>query len=390
MSEPGEILREAVAAGALPNVTAIVGSRDGVRLVAGAGPRVAGAHPGDGVGADSIYRIKSMTKIITNVVALRLVEEGALDLDAPVDRYAPDFRRVQVLDGWDGETPRLRAPRTRATVRQLLTQTVGFGYWFWNPDLVRLGATPVGFTPLLHDPGTQWTYGSSVDWLGLVIEGAAQESLESTTRSCVLDPLGMTETVYEPTPDQRARCVPVHVRDAQGSWRATGGEGAQGPPSSPGGRSYYSTPNDFMRLQRMLLRGGELDGTRILGEKSVAAMGASQIGRLTVPRTLPTADPSASATFPVGPGHTWGLGLLLNRGDLPGRRRAGSGAWSGLANTHFWVDPTSGIAGAFFSQFTPFATPESMAVFRRFEEAVYAHLVPGITQGDGGGGILRT
>jgi CubicO group peptidase (beta-lactamase class C family) len=122
----------------------------------------------------------------------------------------------------------------------------------------------------------------------------------------------------------------------------------------------------------MLLGGGALNGTRILEQATVEAAFTNQIGDLTFPEHIATADPTATCDFTAGPGWTWGHGLLLNTFDLPGMRAAYSGAWAGLCNTHFWVDPTNGITGAIYTQFLPFVTPEAMGMYQAFEQALYA------------------
>ena len=122
-----------------------------------------------------------MTKMVTTVAALQLVEQGKIDLDAPVETYRPEFAELQVLEGFDGDTPRLRAPKRQATVRQLANHTSGLSYWFWNADIVRwealtgtgnvLAGTADAFTaPLVADPGTKLEYGINTDWLGRVVE----------------------------------------------------------------------------------------------------------------------------------------------------------------------------------------------------------------------------
>ena len=98
----------------------------------------------------------------------------------------------------------------------------------------------------------------------------------------------------------------------------------------------------------------------------------NQIGDLDFPAEIPTADPAASCTFAIGPGCKWGYGLLLNTTNVPGMRRAYSGAWAGLFNSHFWVDPTAGVCGSIFSNFLPFGPPEAMELYANFEQAVYS------------------
>ncbi|SDH15060.1 Beta-lactamase [Pseudonocardia oroxyli] len=157
-------------------------------------------------------------------------------------------------------------------------------------------------------------------------------------------------------------------------WVATDVELSRDPEYYAGGHGLYSTPRDYIRFERALLRGGELDGQRILRESTVAEAFTNQIGDLDFPAVIPTADPASACTFEVPPGMKWGLGLLLNPEDEPGRRRAWSGSWAGLCNTHFWVDPTTGVCASIYSNFLPFATPEAMALYADFERALYASL----------------
>jgi methyl acetate hydrolase len=113
---------------------------------------------------------------------------------------------------------------------------------------------------------------------------------------------------------------------------------------------------------------------RILQQSTVDAAFTNQIGDLDFPAEIPTADLAATCTFSAGPGHKWGYGLLLNTQDWSGMRRAGSGAWAGLCNTHFWVDRTTGICASIYSNFLPFGTPEAVKLYNDFEKALYASL----------------
>src|SRR5947209_4325033 len=130
-----KVLRDAVDSGGVPHVAAIAADRDGVIYQGAAGPRAVGES--DPVTVDTLFRIMSMTKMPCTVAALQQVEQGNLDLDAPVTDYCPEFAAIQVLEGFDGDTPRLRPPARQATVKNLVTHTSGLGYWFWSENLVR-------------------------------------------------------------------------------------------------------------------------------------------------------------------------------------------------------------------------------------------------------------
>jgi methyl acetate hydrolase len=378
-----EVLDDAVARGAVPGVVALAAGDDGVLYEGAAGVREAGA--GDAITPDTMMRIASMTKMVTTVAALQLVERGELDLDAPVETYRPEWAELQVLEGFDGDAPRLRAPRTRATVRHLATHTSGLGYWFWSEDIDRYeqitgvpnvlpGSAEVFKSPLLFDPGERFEYGINTDWLGRVVEAVSGMSLADFVEQNITGPLSMTRTTRRMSPRQRANATPVHMRGEDGEWLATDIDWAQEPEFWGGGHFLYSTPRDYLRFQRMLLGRGTFEGITLLQPATVDEAFRNQIGELWFPAEQPTAHPELSADVNLGPGLKWGLGLLLNERQEPGMRAAGSGAWAGLFNTHFWVDPTSRVTGSIFSQVLPFGDAGAFQMYVDFERALYASL----------------
>jgi CubicO group peptidase (beta-lactamase class C family) len=273
---------------------------------------------------DSLFWLASMTKPVTSLGALRL---EALDVDAPVAEYVPEFARLQVLEG-----DRLRPPKTQATVRQLLTHTSGLGYYFWRPELLEwrrvhgVDRHKIYAEPLVADPGTRFEYGISTDWLGRVVEAVSGRPLDEYLRDTVFAPLGMTETTFHP---ERA-VVPVHVR-RDGAWEAMPAGAAPDPDWHAGGHGLYSTPRDYMRFAHALL------GEPELFEPQVA-----------FPSHLTSAQPRVAADLTLGPGYSWGKAMLV---------RDDQGGWMGLCNTFFWVDRTAGTAAALFTQTQPFADP---------------------------------
>ncbi len=376
-----EVLQEAVAAGDVPCVVAMAADDSGLIYEGAAGPRAAGQS--DPVSADSMFRIASMTKMVCTVAALQQVERGNLRLDDLVETHRPEFADIRVLEGFDGDTPRLRPAASKATVKQLMTHTSGLSYWFWNADIVRWekatgagnalsGLASTFSAPMVADPDTRFEYGINTDWLGRVVEATSGQPLDAYFREHITGPLGMTNSTFMMSPQQRANAVPVHVQGEDGSWGATAVDWNQKPDWWAGGHGLYSTPRDYLRFQRALLGGGAVDGVRILDRATLDAAFIDQIGDKNFPATIRTADPGSSCDFNAGPGHKWGLGLLLNGQQQSGMRAAGSGAWAGICNTHFWVDPTTRLTGAIYSQFLPFVTPKSMQMYANFERALYA------------------
>ena len=201
-------------------------------------------------------------------------------------------------------------------MRQLVTHTSGLAYWFFNADIVRWeeatgtsnvlsGSDEIFAAPLVADPGAQYEYGINTDWLGRVVEAAGGQSLDDYFAEHILGPLGMTSTTFLMSDEQRARSVPVHLRDEDGAWQPTEVDWSQEPEWWAGGHGLYSTPREYLQFQRMLLGGGTLDGAKILERETVEQMFRNHIGDLDFPTAIRTADAGSSADFNAGPGFKW-------------------------------------------------------------------------------------
>ena len=234
------------------------------------------------------------------------------------------------------------------------------------------GVQSIFTAPLVADPGTRFEYGINADWLGRVIEAASGVTLDVAVKQGITGPPGMDATTFLRSSNQAANTTPLHLKGADGNWATSEINLVEEPEYWSGGHGLYSTPRDYIKFQRALLGGGELDGVRILTQPTVDAAFTNQIGELDFPAEIPTADPASAYTFAAGPGYKWGYGLLLNTTDIPGMRRAYSGGWGGLFNSHFWVDPAAGVCGSIYSNFMPFGPPEAMELYANFERAVYS------------------
>ncbi|HEY4916033.1 MAG TPA: serine hydrolase domain-containing protein [Solirubrobacteraceae bacterium] len=374
-----ELLENAVAAGALSGASAIAVDRDGVLHHASAGS----AH------ADTMFRNASMTKAPATVGALQLVEQGRLDLDATVESILPEFGQLQVLDGFDGDTPLLRAPKTKATVRQLATHTSGCGYFFTNAELSRYaqltglpsvisGLKASLMSPLARDPGTQWEYGISTDWLGLVVEAVAGQTLDAYLAQSLYAPLGMSDTSFAPSDEQRARLMELQLRMPDGSLGPLELDVPDDPEWASAGHGSYGTITDYGRFMRAMLRDGELDGVRVLDAATVRMAFTDQLGGLPLPQIMKSADPILTNDVPTMPVHQgWGLGFHLIGIDVPNMRSAGTGDWAGLFNCFYWIDRKARIGGALMTQVLPFFDLAVIETLLDFEVAVYAQVGEG-------------
>jgi CubicO group peptidase (beta-lactamase class C family) len=330
-----------------------------------------------------------MTKAVTSVAALQLVERGLLELDAPLGDLLPGLAAPNVLEGFDAEgAPRLRPARRPITLRHLLTHTAGFGYVIWNEELLRYarqtglpapGSGQLGAfaAPLLFDPGERWNYGINTDWVGRAVEAASGQALDVYFREHIFGPLGMTETGHLLRPEQRTRRADMHQRAADGRLSRVAFETPQEPEFFGGGGGLHSTAGDYLRFARMILGRGRLDGQQLLRPETVDLMGMNQIGALTVGAlrsVLP--ERSNDAEFFPGTVKRWGLGFLITTEDAPGGRAAGSLAWAGLGNTYYWIDPKRQVAGVLMTQILPFFDPAVTRLYARFERALYDALGP--------------
>jgi methyl acetate hydrolase len=369
-------LHAAVDAKSIPGVVAMAADKNGILYHGAFG--VSDIATGRTMREDDLFRIASMTKAVTSVAAMQLVEQGKFTLDDPVQKYLPQFASVPKFVSFDAATGAysLKPATNPVTVRHLFTHTSGIGYNFTSPILrdfkPREDETyPVG--PLLFEPGERWHYGESLDQgLGKLIEKVSSQNLEDYFRTHIFTPLGMADTFYTVPQEKVARLIPVHRRQSEGTI-------AKGPtppnptiPQPTGGGGLASTAADYLRFTRMILNGGELDGARILKADTVAAMARNQIGALGV-LALKTAMPERSAdfTFIADGRDKWGLGFLITADSVPGKRSAGSLSWGGINNTYFWIDREREKSGVILMQFLPFADPKALALYDAFERGVY-------------------
>lgn len=337
--------------------------------------------------ADSVFWLASMTKAITTVAALQLVEQGRLTLDGPLGHLVPELAAPQVLEGFAADgAPHLRPAKSAPTLRQLLTHTAGYCYDMWNGAMLRylqVTGTPKTSTcrnaalnvPLMFDPGARWEYGVNIDFVGKVVEAASGQRLGAYLHDNLFAPLGMRDTAFRIGEPQRQRLVAMHARAADGSLVPMAFEIEQAPEFEMGGGGLYGTAADYLAFARMILNKGAVNGHQILRPETVAMMGESQIGDLAVARMM-SAVPAASNDVELCPGvaRTWGFGFLINTERTPEGRSPGSLAWAGLGNTYYWIDPSRDIAGVILMQVLPFADAKCLDALARFERGIYASL----------------
>lgn len=375
------VISAAVRDNVIPGAVAAVVDNEGLRSIRSYGVR--SEISGDPMTSDTVFQIASMTKPITGVACMQAVERGLLALDQPAGDVIPWLAEVQVIDHFDESGPVLRAPQNPVTLRNLLTHTSGFTYEIWNSGVAawieHTGAPRTGSgklaslrQPLSFEPGERWEYGIGIDWAGQLLETVSGVRLESWMRSEIFEPLGMSDTAYQCNATMTDRLADPHVLDGE-QWKALIPRDRKTLPEfDSGGGGLYSTTLDYARFIQMLLNGGELFGRRLLSSETVSSMSSNNMGQLRV-SPVTSHDQSLSANFEFMPGvpKSWGLTFQLNEEAVPEGRQQGSMSWAGLFNTHFWVDPKSGLAALLMTQTLPFMIPQVSNLLEQFERATY-------------------
>jgi CubicO group peptidase (beta-lactamase class C family) len=365
-----DALRGSIDAGLAPGVVAAVTDRDGALYRGAFG--LAGTASREPLRTDYVFRIASLTKLVTTIAVLMLVEQGRVALDAPFKRYLAGFRQPPVLRSFDRETLSFdAAPAARdITIRDLLTHTSGYGSWFLNDEIRALtGAVPEFYDPpfLMSEPGARFQYSISTDVLGQLFAPVTGRALADFFAAHIFSPLGMRDTSYDP-PSDPGRLVHLHTA-AAGAFEQVPHERRSNAPR--GGAGLYSTADDYLALLRLLLNGGVASGHRLLSAETVAALARNQVGSLPVLRQR-SALPALSDDFLFMDGtQRFGFGVLIETRARDSGRSAGSYGWGGLYNTYFWVDPAAGLGAIVMMQVSPFCRPACIEVCERFERAVF-------------------
>ena len=365
----GERLEADIADGGLPGAVALVARRGRIVHYKAYGRRDP-ASP-DPMQRDTIFRIYSMTKPITSVAAMMLVEEGRLDLAAPVSRWLPDFAEMQVFAG-EGRTVSAARP---ITIHDLLRHTSGLALDFFEPGTVgplyarhQTGrrdrtnaeqAALVASLPLACQPGERFVYGRSTDVLGHVIELVTGETIDEHLRTRVLWPLGMMETGFHVPADFAHRIAGGHPADPDTGTPASFIDLTEEVPLKAAGGGLASTAADYARFLHMILNGGALDGRRLLSPATLAFMMSDHLAAMV------------GNNLDILPeGYGFGLGFAVRRetGIAPFPGSPGDCWWEGIAGTSFFVDPAQQLYAILMLQ-----APGRREHYRRmFRNLVYA------------------
>jgi CubicO group peptidase (beta-lactamase class C family) len=326
---------------------------------------------------DTLWRIYSMTKPITAVVAMSLYEQGAFSLNDELGKYLPEFAEMRVLVGGNAEQPKTVPAPSPIRMWHLLSHTAGLTYAFTRSSVLDemyklAGADPLvdpaadlaemcrrwASLPLLFEPGTAWNYSVATDVLGRVVEVLTGETLEQAFSRVVLRPLGMTDTRWWVDGDDVDRLAALYVPNPSDGtalrYDAMGASALKPPALLSGGGGLVSTAADYARFTAMLLNGGELDGARVLSPRTLAYMTQNHLPGGGTLVSLGRGQFAETAYDGVG----FGLGFGVNVDPVRSRVHTSPGefTWGGLASTAFWVDRTEQVTAHFYTQLVPSST----------------------------------
>ncbi len=372
-------LQNAIKTTHIPGMVALVVNKDGIIYEQAFGLKdVAHKQP---MSTDTIFRLASMTKPITSMGIMMLVEQGKISLDAPASTYLPALAKPKVYTSFTLEDGKFTAVPAKQdyTIRQLLTHTSGLGYTFTSAILVKaMSGNPTARAtqlPLLFEPGTQWHYGESTRVLGEVIEAVSGQELSAFLDAKILKPLHMDDTSYDIPANKNTRVATQHRSDGKQLVEAPNPEGAiTAAHQGDGGLS--GTARDYARFIRLYLNGGSLENSgQLIKPQTLELMGKSGTGTVKV-QTMQTTNVLLSENFPLGAGvDTYALGFQRTEAQAaPNMRSAGSLAWAGIFNTEFWIDPQQKIGVVLLMQYLPFYDKQAIDVLQGFEQRIYSNL----------------
>ncbi|MBP6441750.1 MAG: beta-lactamase family protein [Sphingorhabdus sp.] len=367
--------------GKLPFASVLVGRGDDIAL-----------QWSSGVADDAIFRIASMTKPITSVAFMQLVEQGKVALTDPVAKYIPEFAKLGVFMGGGGNVPFMtRAPSTQMRVVDLLRHTAGFTYSFqeqgnvdaayrktdvesWSKNTAQSFIDTLAQIPLEFDPGTQWNYSVATDIVGILVERISGLSLPEYFQTHIFAPLGMTDTFFHVPADKAARIPEGFGFDPETKMKLLDKAGAEsmwakGWSFNSGGGGLASSVADYHRFCRMLLNGGALDGAQILSPKTIELMTANHIpGGQDLTQMSKSLFSEADM---AGIGFGLGFATTIDSAATLAPCSNGDFYWGGMYSTAFFVDPVEDIIMIFMTQLLPSTT---YPVRREIKTMIYSAL----------------
>ncbi|KAG5357878.1 Acyltransferase LovD [Yarrowia sp. B02] len=377
---------QATSSGKIPGFVINVVNKDGDSLVSYASGKE-GSETDKPMTTDHIFWLASCTKLIGAICGMQQVEKGLIGLDDAdkVEELVPELKDVKLIKEVDGKLELVK-PKNRITLRMLLTHTAGFSYSFFHPwikemqpDINELdeGCESVLKTHLVFEPGTDWGYGASLDWAGVVIERLTKTPLSELVQKEIFDPLGIKDMTFRPTAEQQKRLAKLHQRDAEGKVKERDHFYPFDASFESFGAGLWAKGSEYTKVLAALLD----DGGKILSKKSVDEMFTNQIpqwpnyGRRLIPAAKPEFTNPLPELFPQGEApQGWGISFMQTIEPTETGRGPNVGWWAGIMNSFWWVDRAKGVAGLAQAQILPFGDMDVMVLWQTIEALTYQGL----------------
>ncbi len=328
------------------------------------------------VSPDHLFRIYSMTKLVTSIAAMQLVEQDLVDLDDDLSSLLPEMAKIPIL-----RNGKLSIPKQKITLRHLLTHTSGFGYPITDIELSTFESDnwPYEDLPRRFESGTSFLYGTSTDWVGKLVEKLSGMSLEVYFTRHIFEPLEMSRTFYNVPDSLKPLIVSMGDRgkDGKGKLRELPGRVPKAKTIKfSGGSGLFSTPSDYTKLLKCMLHFGAGPGGPILKKETVLEMTRNQVGSISLDPKGRYFDPGICCNFAgfMDGDSKWGLAFMIDNNDRVYGRKIGTVLWGGLRNTYFYIDYKSGVAACIFSQQLPFNHSSTTSLFEKFSELAYRNI----------------
>ncbi|MFY0685660.1 MAG: beta-lactamase family protein [Cyclobacteriaceae bacterium] len=324
--------------------------------------------------SSNIFRIASMTKLVTSVAALQLVENDSIKLDEDLSTFIPQMSLIPILTN----EKQLVQGKSKITLRQLLTHTSGFGYFSTDSLLATHDRTDWNYDdlPRRFESGTQFLYGTSTDWVGKLVEQVSGLSLEEYFKINITGPLGMDRTWFNVPDSLKNEIVSYGRRGVDGKGNLT--EIPNRIPENKtqdfsGGGGLFSSPRDYLKLLSCLLNDGIAAEKRILNKETVDMMFDKQIEGLSMNIEDNYFHPGLCCDFRglIKPSSNWSLAGLIDTERTSYGRQKGTLLWGGIFNTYWYIDRESGIAASIYTQHLPYNHSATISVFDKFSEMIY-------------------